>query len=515
LSITSAEDGNDAFATFSTADSRTAETTLTTPAAPEPISALVSVVSDIVAAVLNPFLGTGDGSPIQLPILTAMLAAVRDGLERMFVPRSVNRVSQPTVSLVADTSPQPLLVDPTDQHVLVIGVDGTNLSRILDDPLGTPNFHALMSESTNSAPSIVGHTTISNPSWTAILTGEWGEKTGVINNVFTPWTYDKFPTVFNQLETLDSNIDTMAIADWNVISGIAGAGSAPVDDNVFIAQIEGDTLWAETDDAVGDATVDAIEAADPPNFLFSYFVGVDENGHMFGGASPEYKAAIQNVDENLGEILQAIETSGEEWTIIMVTDHGHQPQKGFGHGFQSPDETATFVIANGPDFKEGFINTDYEIVDTTPTVVALFGGTPKPGSDGVTLMSLSGSDQDPADLTVALREQLADNHEPDVITNVALSLRTVFATVPYYVYGLRDSLVGVPGGEILFSGLYIATNVPAQIVALLTGVTGAGIVPLLPPPPPDVSPTEEADSVLLVCAVPGSTASSCGDASAA
>ena len=31
--------------------------------------------------------------------------------------------------------------------------------------------------------------------------------------------------------------------------------------------------------------------------------------------------------------------------------------------------------------------------------------------------------------------------------------------------------------------LYVATNVPAQIVAQLTGVRGASIFPLLPPPP--------------------------------
>jgi hypothetical protein len=55
------------------------------------------------------------------------------------------------------------LVDPTTQHVLVIGVDGTNLSRVLADPTNT-NFFALMDTSTNSAPSIVGHTTISDPS---------------------------------------------------------------------------------------------------------------------------------------------------------------------------------------------------------------------------------------------------------------------------------------------------------------------------------------------------------------
>ena len=128
--------------------------------------------------------------------------------------------------------------------MLVIGVDGTNLSRILADP-ENENFFALMDNSTTAASSIVGHTTISNPSWTAILTGVWGERTGVINNVFTPWTYDKFPTVFNQLETLNPDIETMAIADWDVINAIAGAGSIPVDTNIYVPQIEGDTNWLD------------------------------------------------------------------------------------------------------------------------------------------------------------------------------------------------------------------------------------------------------------------------------
>jgi hypothetical protein len=511
-----------------------AATTLTAavpvPVVPQPRPTLVSIVSDLVDAVLNQLLSPGTGSPSQMPILTALLAAVRDELERIFVPRNANGPSQQVAALLADPSTQPSLpVDPTQQHVLVIGVDGTNLSRILADP-ENENFFELMDTGTTAASSIVGHTTISNPSWSAILTGEWGEKTGVINNVFTPWTYDKYPTVFNQLETLDPDIETMAVADWDVINAIAGAGSVPVDENVFVAQIEGDTNWLATDDSVADATVDAISGTDVPNFLFTYFVAVDENGHLYGGASPEYAEAIRNVDDNLGEILDAVAareaTTGEDWTVIVLTDHGHQPQKGFGHGFQSPDETSTFVIVDGPDFGDGLINQEYEIVDTTPTVVSLFGGTPKAGSDGVPLMTLSGGDVDPVDLKQALNDAIAMNDYPDIVTRVAQALRTIFATVPYYVYTFgNDISAGLPPilvvpVKLVFDALYVATNVPAQIVALLTGVTGASIFPLLPPPPPMFPPTGEAtlpDSVILVCGgAPGSAAASwCGERSVA
>jgi hypothetical protein len=66
--------------------------------------------------------------------------------------------------------------------------------------------------------------------------------------------------------------------------------------------------------------------------------------------------------------------------------------------------------------------------------------------------------------------------------------------------------------------LYVATNIPAQIVARLTGVTGASIFPILPPPPPSWPGQEEATtpSIILVCGgTPGSAAVLCGEPSVA
>jgi hypothetical protein len=505
----------------------TAATTSTTsfaaaasaPAAPQQRPTLVSVVSDLVAAVLRPLMSPGPWSPIQPTLLLGVLSAVRNEIERALFRRTAPVASQYTVAQL-DATPNSVPADPTP-NVLVIGVDGTNLSRILADDRNQ-NFFDLMEDSTTAASSIVGHTTISNPSWTAMLTGVWGERTGVINNVFTPWTYDKWPTVFNQLEAHNSDIQTTTIADWNVINAISGAGSIPVDENIYIPQIQGDTDWSKTDDAVGDATVDAIENTPEgvPSFLFSYFVGVDENGHMHGGASPQYADAIVNVDENLGDILAAVQAwetahpEEGEWTIIAVTDHGHQPQVGFGHGFQTPDETATFVIASGPDFNDGFVNPDYEIVDTTPTVLTLFGALPPANSDGVSLTTL-GPGEEPVDLHQALEEMIAMNHSPDIVTDVALSLRTIFATIPYYVYNFTSG--GTLPIPILGDVLYVATNIPAQIVAWLTGVTGASIFPLLPPGPPSWPGQDEAtepDTAILACGgrASGSAAESLCDA---
>ena len=471
----------------------------------------VSLVADVAIEQPAPQPAPEAPAPAVLPMALATLAGAREESERAALRSSA--VAPPEIELLADTSP----------NVLVIGVDGTNLSRVLAD-LANTNFFGLIQDGTTAPASIAGHTTISNPSWTSILTGAWGEKTGVINNVFTPWTYDDWPTVFTQLEAFNSAIQTTSIANWNVISAIAGAGTTPADEIIDIGQIEGDTDWLLTDDAVGDATELAIMAADPmiPNFVFSYFVGVDENGHMYGGASPQYAAAIRNVDRNLGEILQAVDAwealTGEQWTILVVTDHGHQPQQGFGHGFQSPDETSTFVIAENPNlFAAGAINLKYQIVDVTPTVMTLFGGIPSTDSDGVSLTTLGSSDVFPVNddeaLRGALQDAIAMYGYPDIGTNIALGVRTIAATVPYIVYGLTESLTAglqqIVDQEIfLISPLaalaivpvrlignltYVVTNVVAQIVARLTGVTGASIFPLWPPAPPSVeSPLDTA-----------------------
>jgi hypothetical protein len=475
---------------------------VSTPDTPEP-----AVAETVVAPqrqVVSSYLPTRPRVPlVPVPLIPAPAAATT-------VSTAAAATTRNRVVTTADVAAQ--VVDPTKQRVLVIGVDGTNLSRILDDPANT-NFFELMDTGTTSASTVVGHTTISNPSWTAILTGVWDTKSGVINNVFTPSTYYSWPTVFNQLEEYNPDIETKAIADWEVIADIANGGTTPADVVIYIPQGENDPVYAEADAAVTDETVKSILGTelgyqDVPNFLFTYMTGVDQAGHLYGGASPEYAAAIQRADTNVGLILDAVAqreaatcaagpSTCEDWTIIMVTDHGHQPQQGFGHGFQSPDETSTFVIVDGPGYGDGQMNLQYSIVDITPTVVSMFGLDPRGDADGVPLSDLGSSTVDPADLHQALQDAIDMYGWPDIQTNVALSLRTIFATIPYYVdtftTDITDQLRAVADQGIFLvsdiaalavfpvqfigDAVYAVTNAIAQVVARLTG---AGVIPPSP-----------------------------------
>ena len=446
-------------------------------------------------------------APVPVPVLPVPAAPVAPA-SAVTVSSSVSGSRSRSASAVASQ-----IGDPPPTHVLLIGTDGTNLDKVLADPANV-GFFDLMAESVTGATSIVGHTTISGPSWTTILTGVWDNKSGVINNIFNPAPYDAWPTVFNLLEAHNPDIDTAVIADWKYINDIGAAGAYPVaaDDNVFVPF---DTSWEDTDDDVTTATIariNATQAADS-SFIFSYQVAVDEAGHAYGGGSPEYAAAIVNTSENIAAIMAAVDAwetanPGEEWTVIVTTDHGHQQSVGFGHGFQSPNETSSFVMFDleGDSANDGKQNLGYSNADITPTIVGLFGAPPRSDFDGVSLATKTDSIVDPADLSQALNDAINTFGYPNIGTDIALGIRTIFGSIPYFLDGfvttitgqlqsiveqdifLVSALAGAAEFLVQITGdvLVFTTQAIARVVAYLTGAgTIAPTDPPLTPPPAD------------------------------
>jgi predicted AlkP superfamily pyrophosphatase or phosphodiesterase len=117
-------------------------------------------------------------------------------------------------------------------------------------------------------------------------------------------------------------------------------------------------------------------------------------GHACGGDSPQYAQALRTMDSVLGKqvvrdpgVLGAVAdweaepaNHGEQWDVLVVTDHGHigPDQFGRGHGFQSPLETQKFLMWDQAynDANDGFINNAWQIVSTTPTIMNQFGIAP-------------------------------------------------------------------------------------------------------------------------------------------
>lgn len=110
-----------------------------------------------------------------------------------------------------------------------------------------------------------------------------------------------------------------------------------------------------------------------------------------------------------------------------------------------------------------------------------------------------------AALREALQDLISKNGYPDTVTNIALGVRTIFTSIPYFLVDIVDGIVGgiksvaaqnipivsllagLAVGPVQFIGDlgYVATNFVAQVVARITGVTGASIYPFWPPAAPD------------------------------
>ncbi|BBZ79178.1 hypothetical protein MANY_45150 [Mycolicibacterium anyangense] len=400
----------------------------------------------------------------------------------------------------------------TPTHVLLIGTDGTNLDKILADPVANAGFINLMNQSVTGATSIVGHTTISGPSWTTILTGVWDSKSGVINNLFNPAPYNAWPTVFNLIEYNNPSINTAVIADWKYINDIGNAGGYKADVNDFV---DFTNSWADTDSQVVSKTIQMIQntQATDSTFIFSYQVQVDEAGHAYGGGSPQYAQAVTNVSDNIADIMAAIDAweadpnnNGEKWTVIVTTDHGHQQSQGFGHGFQSPNETSSFIIFDleGDDANDGKQNLGYTNADITPTIINLFGLPSRSDFDGVPLGTKGSSIVDPVDLVQSLNDAIDMYGYPNIGTDIALGVRTVFASIPYFlnnfVTSITDQLQGIVDQDIfLISALAgiaealvkitgdIVVGTTQALARVVARATGSGVIaptdPPLPPPP--------------------------------
>ncbi|SEL41929.1 alkaline phosphatase family protein [Rhodococcus maanshanensis] len=265
--------------------------------------------------------------------------------------------------------------------VVVIGLDGTMLDHI--KTANTPNLHRLMAEGTTGSSSILGHPTISGPSWSTMLTGVWNTKHGVQDNSFNGARFDQYPTAFTQIERADPALRTEAISTWGGIATIAGSGS-PTADVVTTTPDAGSE--GATDTATATAVANEI-AGNGPDFVFTQLDQVDGAGHATGTLGPAYNLAIEAVDLEVGRIVAAVDerqrNTGERWTVLVTADHGHRPLG--GHGGQTPAEASTFVIVRGGGYRAGGIDNGYTMADIAPTVLEILG-VPRPANlDGTAL----------------------------------------------------------------------------------------------------------------------------------
>jgi predicted AlkP superfamily pyrophosphatase or phosphodiesterase len=249
-------------------------------------------------------------------------------------------------------------------HVLVIGVDGVRFDLL--GPGITPSVWEL-GQSGFLAPVPVDETTPtwSGPCWATIATGTGVTAHGVTGNDLTGHRLADHPD-FVTRATRAGLPTLLAVGGWPPLAlpedggplfaeatrreFAAAAKSSPTDNRREETIMRN---WDTADEAITERAA-AILAAEAPRVSFVYLAAVDIAGHLTG-AGNAYRAAARAADQRVERLLAAVRSRPsyprENWTIVVVTDHGHVDQG--GHGGREPEVTTAWAAGAGPGIRPG------------------------------------------------------------------------------------------------------------------------------------------------------------------
>jgi arylsulfatase A-like enzyme len=124
------------------------------------------------------------------------------------------------------------------------------------------------------------------------------------------------------------------------------------------------------DEAVVDKAASYIKEQ-APDLSWVYLEYTDDMGHMYGD-SPRFYKAIQLMDKQMSRLAEAIryrqKQFGEDWLLIITTDHGRDAKTGKNHGGQSDRERSGWIVTNARNLNEYYQKGNISIADIMPTI---------------------------------------------------------------------------------------------------------------------------------------------------
>jgi predicted AlkP superfamily pyrophosphatase or phosphodiesterase len=248
----------------------------------------------------------------------------------------------------------------TAAPVLMISIDGLRPADVLQAEqrgLHLPNLQAFLKQGAY-AESVRGVLpTLTYPSHTTLITGVSPEFHGIGGNLtFDPYNKNqqgwdwyasdiKVPTLWDAahaagLRTANVHwpVSVGAQVDWN-LPQIWRTGT--VDDRKLLAALATPGLLPSLESELGPYAdgIDESMAGDrtrahfavkllesrKPDFMTAYLTALDHEQHASGPDTPQAKAVLGQIDELVGELVQAAHRVHPDGVVVVVSDHGFLP----------------------------------------------------------------------------------------------------------------------------------------------------------------------------------------------
>jgi hypothetical protein len=230
--------------------------------------------------------------------------------------------------------------------------------------------------------------TISAVGYNSLLTGTWANKHNVWDNAIDSPNYS-YPTIFRLIKNADPSKTLGIFSSWlDNRTKLAGAGLPQTGNLQFNHVADGyelDTLrfphdkqrdyMHRIDEQVIAEAASAIRTH-APDLSWVYLEYTDDMGHLYGDG-PELDRAIGLLDKQMERLQEAIDyrekSFGEDWLLLITTDHGRDSVKGKDHGGQSPRERSTWIVSNKKLDNVYAKNIAPGVVDLYPTIARHMG----------------------------------------------------------------------------------------------------------------------------------------------
>jgi hypothetical protein len=262
-----------------------------------------------------------------------------------------------------------LIAQPSSsKHVILIGIDGLSAESL--QYANTPAINKLIGQGVISLKTRSVMPSVSAPNWASILSGAGPEQHGATSNNWSlsnhtiePTTKDEdgyFPSIFTLIRKQLPKAVTAMFYDWDWLGTFVNkkyiSKEQFVQGHVMITSIALNYLKKEK-----------------PLFTFIYYGYPDQVGHNKGFGTPAYFQSINDIDTEVGKIVDGIKELGLEQntTIIITSDHGGI---GFGHGGESMVEIEVPWIIVGPGIKKNaLLESANDLFNTSPTIAKILG----------------------------------------------------------------------------------------------------------------------------------------------
>ena len=225
--------------------------------------------------------------------------------------------------------------------------------------------------------------TISSVSYNSLITGTWVNKHNVWDNDIAAPNYNYW-TIFRMFKSIKPKGTTGIFSSWTdnrtklIGEGMAQTGNIKMDfvydgyelDTARFPHDKSRDFMLRIDETVIDSAASCIRK-NAPDLSWIYLEYTDDMGHMYGD-SPQFYNGVKKLDAQLGRIWDAIQYRqkqfGEEWMIVITTDHGRDEKTGKDHGGHTPRQRSTWIATNVKGLNTYATHYKPGITDILPTI---------------------------------------------------------------------------------------------------------------------------------------------------